>query len=329
MDRKTPISLIIDDGTPSLHGLYYMPWALKNDNGAPIFKNGTPIKQMIPNDFLVKFCDVSDKYGFAGKYSIVPAPKGEGDIINGIRGVTKESINEWLDIVKKRLTLRWDFSPELISHLYALDLNTMKYTNIDEETWSFKQDHKTLTPYIAYALNLLKQAGIDASGCTSPWSFGKEVEDEYAKAIAGAELSVYGRKLSWYFLHTYTKRPGTRPVIQYQDDVSMVVSIICTIDDHLWETIESLRFDDEYINEIADKYIAADGKSGSILSELEINSWPILLTHWQSLFSNGRETGLKILSTVGERVRNYLSDRVEWKTCMEMSEMIVNGHCRK
>jgi hypothetical protein len=322
MANKTPISLIIDDGTPSLHPPYYAPWVDKKD-GVPVLKNGSPIIQMIPNDFAARFCDAADRYGFAGKYSIVPAPKGEGDIISGIKGVTRQSIDEWLNIIKTRLTARFDFSPEVISHLYALDLNTMQYLDLDEETWSFQQDYTTLTPYIAYALDLLKKAGIDASGVTSPWSFGMKVEDEYARAIAAAELQVYGRKLSWYFLHTYKETPGTKPVIQYKDDISTVVSVICTIEDYLWETIEKLASDDAYINSIADKYISEDGKSGSILSELAIGSWPIILTHWQSLFSNGHETGLKILKKVGERVQRHLHERVEWKTCLEMCEMVV------
>ncbi|MBR6747537.1 MAG: hypothetical protein IKM07_01250 [Clostridia bacterium] len=69
---------------------------------------------------------------------------------------------------------------------------------------------------------------------------------------------------------------------------------------------------DAYVSWIADKYISADGKSGDILDVLNTNGYPILTTHWQSLFSNGAETGLRALAEVARRVEEHLSDRVVW-----------------
>ena len=43
------------------------------------------------------------------------------------------------------------------------------------------------------------------------------------------------------------------------------------------------------------------------------------MTHWQSLFSNGLETGLAVLDELGRRVQGALADEVEWVTCMEMA----------
>ena len=50
---------------------------------------------------------------------------------------------------------------------------------------------------------------------------------------------------------------------------------------------------------------------------------PILLTHWQSLFSNGLETGLAALNVVGTRVNETLAGEVEWKTCSELVRLTL------
>jgi hypothetical protein len=93
--------------------------------------------------------------------------------------------------------------------------------------------------------------------------------------------------------------------------------------DHIWETIDTPKTDKEYILSIADKYITADGKQGSIIQGINAGGWPVLVTHWQSLFSNGNETGLKALDVVGQRVKTLLKDKAEWVSCMELTKLTM------
>lgn len=69
--------------------------------------------------------------------------------------------------------------------------------------------------------------------------------------------------------------------------------------------------------------ITADGKDGQIIRVLETGGWPILISHWQSLMSNGLDTGLRILDEVGRRIGEHLSDRVEWKGFAGIMEMVA------
>lgn len=321
MTNKVPISLIVDDSCPLIHAYYYSSWSDKGDG--PQTKDGRPLAKIIPNSFLDKYCDITNAHGMAGKISVVPIPTEDGDIVNGFPGYDYSIVKEWLDTVNERLSPRFDFSPEVLTHFNALDLNTGEFLNMDEETWSFQQDRTTLTPYIAKSFELLKAAGIDASGVTSPWSFGLKVEDEYIAAIAAAQLQVYGRELSWYFLHCLERKPHTRPWIAYKEGNQTLVSIPTTLNDRMWDTIDCPRTDEDFINSIADKYLTKDGQDGGIIRVLKAGGWPLLCTHWQSLFSNGLETGLKVLNEVGERVNKHLSDQVEWKSCMEITQMVV------
>jgi hypothetical protein len=51
----------------------------------------------------------------------------------------------------------------------------------------------------------------------------------------------------------------------------------------------------------------------------------VMLAHWQSLFSNGRKTGLRVLDEVGRRVQTAWSNRAHWVTCFELADQIAAG----
>jgi hypothetical protein len=321
--NKVPVCLLVDDSCPLVHVYWFHVRQI--DGKGPFTKDGRLLVKNVPNSFLDKFCEVVKRYDIAGKISIVPAPGGTGDLVNGIPGYDNSLITEWLNTAKNRLAGRFDFSPEMLTHNRALDLKTGKYSEENEADWSKKQDRTVLTPYIINCLNILKRAGINASGVTSPWNFGISVEGEYTEAIIEAQKEVYNHKQSWYFLHTLEKQPEKRPWIALKKGDCTLVSIASNMPDHFWGTIDSPKTDAGYIQSIADKYITADGKEGSLINVLQAGGWPVFVTHWQSLYSNGLETGLKALEEVGKRVNNHLKDKVEWKSCMELTKMIAGN----
>ncbi len=318
--NKVPICLLVDDSCPVIHVYWFHKRPV--DGKGPFTGDGRLLLKNIPNSFLDRFCDVATRYNLAGKISIVPSPGGEGDIVKGIPGFDKSLITQWLDTVKRRLSARFDFSPEMLTHNRALDLRTGNYSEENEAEWSQKQDRTVLTPYINYCLELLKRAGINATGITSPWDFGIHVEKEYTEAMIIAQKEVYDHKLTWYFLHTLDNQPEKKPWIALKKENCTLVSIASNMPDHFWNTIDTSRTDIEYIYSVADKYITADGKERSIINVLKAGGWPVFVTHWQSLYSNGLETGLRALDEVGKRIRLHLNDRVEWKSCMELTRLI-------
>lgn len=208
----TPISLIIDDSCPLVH-VFACHW--RDVHGRPLVTpDGRPFPLWIPNSFLDRFCDVVERWGMAGKFSIVPAPGGLGDVVRGIAEHPPELTREWLDTARRRLSTRWDFCSEGITHNLAVNLESGGYFPESETEWSQHQDRRTLTPYLVRQLELLRDAGIDATGVTSPWVFGIEVEPEYIRAIVDAQKQVYGRTVSWYFLHMLWKEPSSRPWVR-------------------------------------------------------------------------------------------------------------------
>lgn len=316
-----PISLIVDDACPFVH-LYrhHLPDAHGRE---PLTGDGVRLVDEIPTTFLTEYCDVVERHGIAGKFSIVPMPAGRGDVVSGITGHPLSETREWIDTARTRLAPRFDFSPELLTHDFAVDLADGSMLPETELEWSRKQDLRTLLPYITKALQLLKDAGVDASGVTSPWTFADHVEADYQQAIVAAQRAVWDRSLSWYFLHAYGRRPSTRPYIARADEQGILVSIVANMDDRFWLSLQH-REEPGDVAQIADSYLSDDGGSGAILEILDSGGWPTIVTHWQCLYGNGSKVGLRALDILGERVNRLLADRVRWTSCLEAARQTLD-----
>ena len=102
-----------------------------------------------------------------------------------------------------------------------------------------------------------------------------------------------------------------------------MVSVPATLTDHFWQTMDTTQTSPEYVSFIADRLISADGTTGEIMDVINGGGWPILIAHWQSLFSNGLGTGLKVLSLLGDRIGKNLSDKVEWMSFEEIMRLVL------
>ncbi|MBQ9778165.1 MAG: hypothetical protein IJW22_04480 [Clostridia bacterium] len=313
---KIPIALNIDDPAPVI-SVYHA------HADTALTKDGRALAATYSNELLFRFCDIIEKHGMKGKFSVVPMPANKGDIIHGIEGVPQKDVNAWLDAVTSRVAPRFSICPEILSHHMAVDLSTGKALEVNEKIWSRSQDKTTLTPYIALALSLLQQAGLHPSGVTSPWNFGITVEEEYVASIAQAVFDVTGKEQSWYFLHSLRNQSNARPWVAYDEGGKSVVSIPATTTDHIWQTIDTADTSEELVLSIADKLITADGRDGEIVRVIEGNGYPIVTTHWQSLMSNGLGTGLRILEKVAARVNQFLGDIVEWMSFEQILQLVL------
>ncbi len=314
--KKAPIALIVDDSAPFISTPYV--------NREPkVTADGRPLIRFVPNELVFRFADTIEKNGIKGKFSIVPMAGNQGDIINGFDGIEKSEVDEWLDCVRDRIYPAFSICPEILSHCKAVDIETGKPLAEREDEWSFLQDRTTLTPYIEKAFSLIKEAGFDSHGVTSPWYFGIEVEGEYTASISQALYNVYGYKNAYYFLHSRRGVAEAKPWIAYEEGDRCVISVPATIRDHIWQTMDTPESGEEFAKRVADNYITEDGKSGDIIKALELGAYPILCTHWQSLCSNGTLTGVRALDLVGQRIKEHLSDRVEWVSFEELLDRVI------
>lgn len=324
---KRPISLIIDDPAPVISTFYES--GMSGTSNFPSnklrheTKDGRPLLKTFSNEFLYQFCDLIEKWDIRGKYSVVPMPGNKGDIVNGLTGIDQREVLEWLKVVKERVEPRFSIGPEMLTHNLAVDLETGKPLEMSEWAWSFEQDKDTLKAYITKALQLLRDAGLESFGVTSPVNFGVKNEEDYAAAISEAVEQVTGRKDSWYFCRNMKGMPNAKPWVQLDEEGKTLVSIPATASDVFWQTMDTTECSEEYVHKIADLLITEDGREGQIVQVLETGGYPILVTHWHSLISNGLGTGLRVLDEVACRVQKNLSDTVVWMSFEEIMNLVV------
>lgn len=315
---KIPVSLIVDDPAPII-SVYYEHAAGRTTS------DGRPLIPTYPNEMLDRFCDIVEKHGIKGKYSVIPMPGNKGDIVNGLEGVSREDLDEWLDTVKARLVPYFSICPEMLTHHKAVDLATGGALSMNERDWASTQDRSTLTPYISKALAILKDAGFSPIGVTSPWDFGIEVEAEYEAAISRAVYETSGSNEAWFFLRQLRNVPKAKPWVALSEEGRTLVAIPGTLKDCNWKTINCPDTSDEYVSRAADELLTADGKSGEFVRVLESGGYPIMLMHWQGLMSNGLGTGLRILDEVARRINLHYSDKVEWMSFEEIMRLVVDN----
>lgn len=314
--KKKPISLLIDDGAPGI-SVYYTHAKSKTT------VDGRPIAKSVPNDFLEDFCNVTERLGIRGKLSVVPMPGGLGTVSNGIEGYSKELIQQWLDIVRRRVTPNFSLSPEMLTHAGYWDLEKEAVGELNENDWSQLQNRQTLTPYIIRALEILKAADLEITGVSSPWRFGAQVQREYELALSDAMETVFGKTDVWYALHEGDKVTGYRVRAILGEKGKRLVHFRSTVGDLLWKTMDSPDTSAEYISSIADQLITADGREGAIVRSAQQDEHIILLTHWQSMFSNGTRTGLRALELVAERIETHLSNQVQWTRVEDLMRQVL------
>ena len=323
---RLPMCMIVDDPAPIINPLYYFRLQV-GKMAEPKQQSGEAMPSKIPLELLERFAEAAARFGVKGKFSILAYPAGLGSILDGWEGADKKELEAWLRVARERVEPLFDITPEIMTHTLALDLDTKKLLPLSEHEWSQQQNEETLTRYITASLDILSRAGFDATGVTSPCDFGTKVEDAYARAVLGAERKVHGRSLTWYFLHTDTQPKGKPSHVFARDCTGgTVVSVVSKCGDFAWQTMESPDTSDDYVRSVADKYVTEDGTSGQLAALLNAGVPIVFHTHWQSLYSNGRFTGMKAIEIMFERVAGLWGSKVAWMKCSAFAERIAKSN---
>lgn len=309
--KKIPICINIDDACPTVHIYHYhLPDPTQRRHG-----DKSPLLPTIPNSFATKVCQLLERYRVKGKLSIVPLPA----CLNPYE--TTEG-KEWTKMINDHLFGNLSLCCEMLTHEKTYDIKNDRFLNEFEAEWARDKDKDTLKEYIAYSIKTLSLRGFEVSGVTSPWDFGETNIENYQNAISEAFYETLGKKEAWFFL--FYKLGTGRPEVVVDKDGRKLVSIPTTVDDFAWECTEFDYTDDDFIRSRADLYITEDASGGQVIDVIKNGGIPVLLTHWSSLFSNGRQTGLKVMELVFKRINEKLSDKVEFVSFDTLAKMTIN-----
>ena len=132
---------------------------------------------------------------------------------------------------------------------------------------------------------------------------------------------VFRRKRSWYF-RTISDGEPLWPAVKWRDrkDGLTVVSVPVNAGDAFWQSqYGSASVRRRAARAGVDQLLSADGRSGRICEIVAAEAPVTILTHWQSLFSNGTQAGLGGLKVLLERMGAHLGGKIEWVRCSELA----------
>ncbi len=317
--NRVPVSLIIDDSTCLVNLAHF---------GIPHFATAWPdrykqdwrsLPREIPDSFVRKFGEWCREHGVKGKYSIVPYPACVGWLDRCLPGWSQKELDDSLKLVRELMMPDWDIHPEMISHTWVINTKTGRpYPErtgyyIENAGWSQDKSADELADYMAYALQILKNVGLECEGITTPGGFGSQNRENLAKATLQSCRDVFDAEIPHYFRDLFTDEHSVAPLVQYAsgldgDDPKCVVSIIgCTGD---W-----LGGWDGLVLGSVDQHITEDLKGGRLPQVIDKGEPAILVCHWPGVYFNGQESGFNIFKEVVKRMHARYDNLLWMKQC--------------
>ncbi len=320
--NRVPVSFIIDDSTALVNMAHY---------GIPQFGEVFPdqyrqdwrkLPREIPDGFVLEFGEWCHDAGVKGKYSMVPYPACTGWLHRYIPGWTTRELKDSLRLVRDFMMPDWDIHPEMISHTRVIDIKSgLPYpfpTPDYMENWEWSQTKSAdeLTDYLAYALNVLKEAGLSCEGITTPGGFGSRNMDNLALATLEATRDVFKTEIPHFFRDVRTdKSESVEPELFHvsgldTDDPKCSVHIIGCTDDWFggWDGLTPGN---------ADLMISQDLTQGRMVEVIEQGQPAIMVCHWPGIYYNGTNLGFNVFKTVVQRLHEKYNHLI-W---MKLSEI--------
>ncbi|QDT55674.1 hypothetical protein Pan44_37200 [Caulifigura coniformis] len=318
---RVPLSFIIDDSTCLVNLAHYCIPQFAEVFPGRYKQDWRKLPTEIPDDFVRKFGDWCGEHGVKGKYSVVPYPACVGWVDREMPGWTKGELEASLKLLREFMSTNWDFHPEMVTHTWVINPKTGRpYEErsarfMENWEWSVGRSVDEMSEYLAYALRVLKNAGLPCEGVTTPGGFGNRARESLAQGTFNAVRDVFGAEIPHYFRDLFTNDKSVAPLVQYArdldtDDPKCVVSILGCTGDWFggWDGLERGH---------VDQFITEDLKGGRLPEVIDRGEPAILVCHWPGIYFNGEEYGFNVFKTAVERVHRR-NDNVLW---MKLSEI--------
>jgi hypothetical protein len=318
---RVPVSLILDDSTCLVNLAHFCIPQFAEVFPDQYKQPWKSLPREIPDAFVRKFGEWCAERGIKGKYSIVPNPACVGWVDRDLPGWSQEELKNSLALVRSLMMPNWDIHPEMVTHTWVIDTKTGRpYPERSERFmenwgWSAGRSADELANYMAYALGILKNAGLRCEGITTPGGFGNRALAALSLATLESCRDVFDAEIPHYFRHIFTDDKSVAPRVEFAADLKggnprCVVSIIgCTGD---W-----FGGWDGLVRGSVDKFITQDGHGGRLPEVIARGEPAILVGHWPGFYFNGEEVGFEIFKSVVERLTSSFAS-IHW---MKLSEI--------
>ena len=327
---RVPVSFIIDDSTCLVNMAHFaMPqfaeaWGRERYN-----RPWQDWPREIPDSFVLKFIEWCQSRGVKGKYSVVPFPSCVGWVDRELPGWSRARLRESLRIVREIIQPDWDIHPEMITHTRVIDLKTGRPLPqksdggywMENGGWCAGKSVDEIAAYIAYGLQILKNADLSCEGFTTPGGFGNPAKARLGAAALQAIRSVYPEtEVPHYFKYVNLGKTTTQPRVELAGGIDSktphcVVNVPCGTGDWFggWDGVS---FGD--VGKSIDRFVSRDLQSGRMVELVERDEPAVMLCHWPGIYCNGGEEGFRIFQGAVDRLHEGFRDRILW---MKLSEM--------
>lgn len=328
---RVPVTFIIDDSTCLVNmGHYCMPQFAEAWGGE---RYNVPWKQWpreIPDDFVRKFGEFCQGEGVKGKYSIVPYPAMVGWVDREMPGWSRRKLTASRNLVRDFMKPDWDIHPEMISHTRVIDVKTGRPLPrkpdggywMENGGWCAGKSVDEIANYIAYALQILKNAELSCEGFTTPGGFGNPAKEFLETAGREAIHSVFPEtEVPHYFKYVVTDpKESVAPRVELARGIAgpnpeCLVNIPSCTGDWFGSWHGGAP---NPTSETAERHITEDGTDGRLVEVIEREEPAAFLTHWPGFYANGRDTAFAAFRTIVERLNRNYGERICW---MKLSEI--------
>jgi hypothetical protein len=334
---RVPVSLIIDDSTCLANLAHFCIPQFAEVFPDQYKQDWRSLPREIPDSFVREFGEWCHEHGIKGKYSIVPYPACVGWVDRDMPGWSRKELEQSLELVRALMMPDWDIHPEMITHTWVIDTKTGRpYAErssrfMENWEWSAGKSADELADYLAYALRILKNAGLACEGITTPGGFGNRALSALSQATFESVHDVFGAEIPHYFRHLYTDATSVAPRVEFARDLdgpspSCVVSIIGCTGDWFggWDGLELGH---------VDQFITEDGQNGRLPEVIARGEPAIMVCHWPGIYYNGQKLGYEIFKQIVARLTaSYdhliwmkLSEIARYWAARELSAVRVEG----
>ncbi len=318
---RVPMSFIIDDSCCLVNLAHYCIPQFAEVFPDRYLQDWKKLPREIPDAFVRKFGEWCQDHGVKGKYSVVPNPALVGWVDRDLPGWSRSDLQQSLTLVRDFMQPNWDIHPEMVTHTWAIDTRTGRpfperdANHMENWGWSVGKSADQLADYLSYALRILKNAGLDCEGVTTPGGFGNRSREALSLATFQACRDVYGTEVPHYFRHLFTDDQSVAPRVENarglnSDNPQCVVSIIGCTGDWFggWDGLTPGS---------VDKLITEDLQGGRLPEVIDRGEPAIMVCHWPGIYYNGSELGFDIFKQAVQRV-HARNNNLIW---MKLSEI--------
>lgn len=312
---RVPLSLIVDDSTALVNLNYF--WLRDRVAQTGRWQRWEDVPAVHPEAFTREWAEWCAEHGVRGKFSVVPCPAGLGRLHHRLPLFSNVQLAGWLKMCRELIVPNFDVTPELLTHTYVLDLDTLRplASRIWEQfEWRGFTEDDHQDQYIALAGRILVNVGLPPQGVTRPGGFGHADEEMCARVVGAGCRAATGNPAPYFFGGTVADDTAVPTPVWFADrDAGTAVGQIkaCAVDrTGSWTGYGTVD---------ADYYITADLRGGRLPAVIDAGSPCVLCSHWQGMYGlhDGDRRGFRTLQTVVGRLheRDPHGERTRWRTC--------------